>query len=80
MFAEAKSRLADLQARALDDDADAQKELTQLLKQHAKTHLDAMWLDAPIVCIGTDSYIVDPMHCLELNLAKTAWKHSFGNR
>eukprot|EP00965_Chrysotila_dentata_P107308 3544722-Pleurochrysis_carterae.AAC.1 len=42
--------------------------------------MDATPLEAPIVRMGTEAYIVDPMHCLALNLAKTAWKHSFGNR
>eukprot|EP00965_Chrysotila_dentata_P159808 5279230-Pleurochrysis_carterae.AAC.1 len=50
------------------------------MKEHASTHFDALFLEAPIVRLDTDAMIVDPMHCLELNLAKTAWKHSFGNR
>ena len=29
---------------------------------------------------GTKPFIVDPMHCLELNLMKTLWKYSFGDR
>eukprot|EP00965_Chrysotila_dentata_P228233 6196489-Pleurochrysis_carterae.AAC.4 len=79
-FAKEKARLAELAARAADDDGDAQKELTQLLKKHAETHLDAMYSEAPIGRIGTDFFIVNPIYCLKLNLAKTAWKHSFGNR
>lgn len=29
---------------------------------------------------GTLIMIIDPMHGLELNLAKTLWKYSFGDR
>eukprot|EP00965_Chrysotila_dentata_P189558 6173385-Pleurochrysis_carterae.AAC.2 len=76
----AKAKVAKLAARAADEDEDAQKELTKLMKEHASTHMDATYLEAPIVRFDTDALIVDPMHCLELNLAKTAWKHSFGNR
>eukprot|EP00965_Chrysotila_dentata_P014330 474892-Pleurochrysis_carterae.AAC.1 len=79
-FDVAKAHLADLRARAADENDDALKDLTALLKAHAATHMDATLLEAPIVRMGTEAYKVDPMHCLELNLAKTAWKHSFGIR
>eukprot|EP00965_Chrysotila_dentata_P219105 6190935-Pleurochrysis_carterae.AAC.1 len=42
--------------------------------------MDAIYLEEPIERLGTDSIIADFMHCLELNLAKGAWKHSFGKR
>eukprot|EP00965_Chrysotila_dentata_P088116 2908803-Pleurochrysis_carterae.AAC.1 len=79
-YKDAKARLADLATRAADEDDDAQKELAKVLKAHATTHMDAIYLEAPIVRLGTESMIVDPTHCLELNLAKVAWRHSFGNR
>eukprot|EP00965_Chrysotila_dentata_P115583 3819785-Pleurochrysis_carterae.AAC.1 len=76
----AKAHVADLASRAADKDDDADKELSKLMKEHASTHMDAKYLEAPIVCLGTEALIVDPMHGLELNSAKTAWKHSVGNR
>eukprot|EP00965_Chrysotila_dentata_P237790 6202130-Pleurochrysis_carterae.AAC.2 len=77
---EAKAPLADLEPRAANEDDNARMELAKLMKEHADARMGAVYLDAPVVRVGTDSLIVDPMHCLELNLAKTAWKHSFGNR
>eukprot|EP00965_Chrysotila_dentata_P075286 2486360-Pleurochrysis_carterae.AAC.4 len=71
-FDAVKGHVADLVGRAADEDDDALKELTALLKAHAVTHRDTTLFEAPIVRVGTDAYIVDPMHCLELNLAKTA--------
>eukprot|EP00965_Chrysotila_dentata_P040232 1335619-Pleurochrysis_carterae.AAC.1 len=32
---------------------------------------------APVLEAGTDIFVVDPLHCLELNCAKTAWKYSY---
>eukprot|EP00965_Chrysotila_dentata_P012142 398273-Pleurochrysis_carterae.AAC.1 len=80
MHCKKDAHVADLAKRAADEDEDAEKELTKLMKEQASTHFDALFLEAPIVRLDTDAMIVDPMHCLELNLAKTAWKHSFGNR
>eukprot|EP00965_Chrysotila_dentata_P167916 5544763-Pleurochrysis_carterae.AAC.1 len=58
-FEAAKAELETLSARAADEDADAQKKLTKLLKAHAATYMEAMFLEAPIVRIGTASIIVD---------------------
>eukprot|EP00965_Chrysotila_dentata_P030934 1030521-Pleurochrysis_carterae.AAC.1 len=50
------------------------------MKEHASTHMDATYLEAPLVRFDTDVLIVDPMHCLELSFTTMAWKHRFGNR
>ena len=52
------------------------------LKAHADLHGDALLLEPLIIqnLSGTKCYIIDPMHCLELNLMKTLWKYSFGDR
>ena len=77
-------QLAALRARAsagAPDSADrkeAKKELNDILKAHADLHGDALLLE-PLIMLnesGTKPFIVDPMHCLELNLMKTLWKYS----
>ena len=68
-----------LRERALDDD-DAKKELSNKLSGHAEHHIDQVLYGIPVIHEGTLIYIIDPMHCLELNLAKTAWKYSWGDR
>eukprot|EP00965_Chrysotila_dentata_P261876 6214393-Pleurochrysis_carterae.AAC.3 len=79
-YKKAVQRLAALAARAADDEEAAKKELSQLLSTHAKTHIGATYLSAPVIRVGTDFLIVDGMHCLQLNVAKTAWKYSIGDR
>ena len=59
---------------------DGKTELGALLKEHADGHGDATLLEPLIMKCGTKPFIVDPMHCLELNLAKSLWKYSFGDR
>ena len=81
-------KLAALHARAshgVADSADrkeAKKELDAILKEHADLHGDALLLEPLIMHnqSGTKPFIIDPMHCLELNLMKTLWKYSFGDR
>ena len=81
-------RLAALRARVAagkSDSADckaAKKELDALLKEHAEEHGDALLLEKLIMTnqSGTKPFIIDPMHALELNLMKTLWKYSFGDR
>ena len=50
------------------------------MSEHAEHHIDALLLEPMSVRVGTDFFIVDPMHALQLNLIKTAWKYSFGDR
>ena len=75
-----------LRARASSGDPAVRKaaklELDKKLKSHAETHGDAVLLEPLIMKnkSGTKVFIVDPMHCLELNLLKTLWKYSFGDR
>jgi hypothetical protein len=82
----AATKLAALRARASAGDPadrkDAKKELDLLLKEHADSHGDAVLLEPLIMSnmSGTKPFIVDPMHGLELNLAKTLWKYSFGDK
>eukprot|EP00965_Chrysotila_dentata_P045501 1511443-Pleurochrysis_carterae.AAC.1 len=67
---DAKAHVAYLQGRAAGEDEEAHHALSTLMKEHANAHMDATYLEAPIVRVGTDSFIVDPMHCQELNLTK----------
>ena len=83
----AETELAALRARATtsSDPADrkaAKKELDEKLKVHADEHGDALLLQPLILThrSGTKVLVLDPMHCLELNLLKTLWKYAFGDR
>ena len=83
----AEVKLAALRDRSSNaqDPADrkaARKELATVLREHAEMHGDAILLEALILSnkSGTKILIVDPMHCLELNLLKTLWKYAFGDR
>jgi hypothetical protein len=81
-------KLAALRARASHGAADsadrkeAKNELDGILKEHADLHGDALLLEPLIMHnqSGTKPFSIDPMHCLELNLMKTLWKYSFGDR
>ena len=72
----ATTALAALRARAShgapDDRKAAKKELDLKLKEHAELHGDAILFGELIMtnASGTKPFIIDPMHCLELNLIK----------
>ena len=70
----------DLVARAADGDEEVAKGLEAVLKAHAETHHDAKLLERVVVRIGSKWLIVDPMHGLELNVAKTGFKYCFSDR
>eukprot|EP00965_Chrysotila_dentata_P014171 470087-Pleurochrysis_carterae.AAC.2 len=74
-----RQHVSELMAKSADDDS-AKKEVQRLFSTHFATHLDAIYLQAPIIRLATSFFIVDPMHCLQLNIAKTLWKYSFGDR
>ena len=86
--AAAEAKLTALRARIAagkKDAADckeAKKELDMIMKAHADLHGDALLLEPLIMtnASGTKPFIIDPMHCLELNVMKTLWKYSFGDR
>ena len=69
-----------LQKRASDGDKIAQARLRSRMSAHAAVHLDALLLAPMSIRVGTDFFIVDPMHAFELNVVKTAFKYSFGDR
>ena len=73
-----EARIAALKAKGKEGKA----ELDALLKEHTDDHGDAILLEPLIMKhkSGTKVFIVDPMHCLELNISKTLWKYSFGDR
>ena len=39
-----------------------------------------MCFGAQVLDVDSDFFIVDPLHCLELNVAKTGYKYSFGDK
>jgi hypothetical protein len=69
-----------LQQKASSGNKRMQALLRTRMSDHAAIHVDALLLAPMTVRVGTDFFIVDPMHAFELNLIKTAWKYSFGDR
>eukprot|EP00965_Chrysotila_dentata_P108873 3596531-Pleurochrysis_carterae.AAC.1 len=62
------------------EDKAVQREYDKEMKAHSDSHLDQLKYQPPIIHAGTDIFIVDPLHCLELNCAKVAWKYSFSDK
>eukprot|EP00965_Chrysotila_dentata_P016493 546323-Pleurochrysis_carterae.AAC.1 len=50
------------------------------MSEHAKGHLDQTLFVLPALRAGSDIFIVDMLHCVQLNVAKTAWKYSFADK
>ena len=78
-YAHARVTLKALREAAAEDDVKA-KELKDFLKEHADGHLDAILFGIIVIRVGTDRYIIDPLHALELNVGKVCWKWSFTNQ
>ena len=78
-YTAAKAALVKLRQEAQDDKLKADELATQL-KAHAEGHLDRILFGTLTIRIGTRNYIIDPMHALELNVGKVAWKWSFTNQ
>eukprot|EP00965_Chrysotila_dentata_P125991 4164219-Pleurochrysis_carterae.AAC.1 len=72
-FDAATSELAALQDRCRSDDDDraAAAALEKILSEHARGHLDQQLFVPPVLKVGTDIFIVDLLHCVQLNVAKT---------
>eukprot|EP00965_Chrysotila_dentata_P070052 2313888-Pleurochrysis_carterae.AAC.1 len=50
------------------------------MSKHARGRLDQMLAVAPVLKVGTDIFIVDLLHCVQLNVAKTAWMYTFADK
>eukprot|EP00965_Chrysotila_dentata_P158683 5241453-Pleurochrysis_carterae.AAC.1 len=50
------------------------------MSEHAHGHLDQLLFVPPVLKVGTDIFIVNLLHCVQLNVAKTAWKYSSANK
>eukprot|EP00965_Chrysotila_dentata_P141682 4682425-Pleurochrysis_carterae.AAC.1 len=75
-----KTAHEELRESAEAGDEAAEKLYNKIMSEHAEMHLDQMKFVPPVLEVGTDVFIVDALHCLQLNVAKTAWKYSFGNK
>ena len=73
-------RVARLRALAKKKDKVAVKELDSLFKNFAEGHIDSIYLDPSVLDVHSDFYIIDPLHCLELNLAKILYKYCFADK
>ena len=72
-----KKEMQDLERRANDGDTDAKKELDGRRQMHAEHHLSRILYGCIILRMDSDFFVIDPLHCLELNVAKTAFKYSY---
>eukprot|EP00965_Chrysotila_dentata_P206800 6183754-Pleurochrysis_carterae.AAC.1 len=79
-FKAAKAELQALKDLSDGGDKDAEKQYLKVMREHAETHLDQSKFRPPVLQAGTDIFIVDALHCLQLNVAKTAWNHSYVNK
>eukprot|EP00965_Chrysotila_dentata_P106691 3523951-Pleurochrysis_carterae.AAC.1 len=65
---------------AADDDKQATSMLNKLLSTHARGHLEQQLFVAPVLKAGTHIFIIDLLHCVQLNVAKTAGKYAFADK
>eukprot|EP00965_Chrysotila_dentata_P055549 1842847-Pleurochrysis_carterae.AAC.2 len=72
-----KAALQALKAAKADGDKTAGKEVDKIMGEHAASHLDQLKFVPPVLDTGTDIFIVDSLHALQLNAGKVAWKYSF---
>eukprot|EP00965_Chrysotila_dentata_P096028 3172662-Pleurochrysis_carterae.AAC.1 len=81
-FDDARAGLASLKASYLADDEnkEAAAAYDKIMSDHSRTHLDQQLFMAPVLKVGTDIFIVDLLHCVQLNVAKTARKYSFADK
>ena len=80
-FALAVVTLAQLKAKVDGGCIDSKKSYDTQMKAHSDAHGDQLLFQPPILeGQSTKIFVVDPLHCLLLNLCKTAWKYSFGDR
>eukprot|EP00965_Chrysotila_dentata_P066498 2201642-Pleurochrysis_carterae.AAC.1 len=81
-FEAAVSELAALRAccRGNDEDKESQARLDKIMGDHARGHLNQLLFVPPVIKAGTDIFVVDLLHCVQLNVAKTAWKYSFADK
>eukprot|EP00965_Chrysotila_dentata_P052086 1728569-Pleurochrysis_carterae.AAC.2 len=63
-----------LKERCMGDDKDkvVMAEYDKIISNHSRGHLDQQLYVAPILKTGTSIFIVDLLHCVQLNVAKTA--------
>eukprot|EP00965_Chrysotila_dentata_P257084 6212763-Pleurochrysis_carterae.AAC.3 len=77
-FDSAKAALAELKERGRSGDADtALTEYNKIMRDHADGHLDQSLYVEPVLDAATDIFVVDPLHSLQLNLMKVAYKYSY---
>ena len=73
----AKKEYDELERRADDGDKEAKRELDGRRERHAEKHLNRVLFGIIILQADSDFFVIDPLHCLELNVAKTAFKYSY---
>eukprot|EP00965_Chrysotila_dentata_P123893 4095077-Pleurochrysis_carterae.AAC.1 len=59
--------------RSDDDDKESAAALDKIMSEHSRNHLDQLLFVPPVLKAGSDIFIVDLLHCVQLNVAKTAW-------
>ena len=64
-----------------DKSTDGKKATTKRAKAYAKVHPSGQAEHMPpLTMLAMICIIIDPLHCLMLNLPKVIWKYSFGDR
>eukprot|EP00965_Chrysotila_dentata_P052418 1738824-Pleurochrysis_carterae.AAC.1 len=68
--------LNNLKAQADSGDEKAEKQYAKIMSEHSHAQLDQTHFVPPVIEAGSDIFIVDMLHCIQLNIAKSAWKYS----
>eukprot|EP00965_Chrysotila_dentata_P052419 1738825-Pleurochrysis_carterae.AAC.1 len=72
--------LNNLKAQADSGDEKAEKQYAKIMSEHFHAHLGQTLFVPPVIEAGSDIFIVDMLHCIQLNVTKSAWKYSFADK
>ena len=76
-----KASVHKVQSPRSDKSEEGKKAATKRAESFSRLHPQGQAEhEPPILDIDMDKVIIDPLHCLFLNLPKTLWKHCFGDR
>eukprot|EP00965_Chrysotila_dentata_P193025 6175500-Pleurochrysis_carterae.AAC.2 len=77
-FDSAKASVSELKERGRSGDNDqALTEYNKIMWDHAEGHLDQTLYVEPVLDAATSIFVVDPLHRLQLNLMKVAFKYIY---
>eukprot|EP00965_Chrysotila_dentata_P192251 6175067-Pleurochrysis_carterae.AAC.2 len=81
-FEAAVSEMEELRARCRgnEEDKKADGKLDKIKGEHLRGHLYQLLFIQPALKAGTDIFVVDLLHFVQLNMTQAAWKHFFADK